>query len=859
MLRLALSQMRRSVGRLAAAGLAVAIGAAFVAITLLAGDLIQRSALEQVSARYASADLVVGTPWPVGQVGVDAIARVDGVAAAAGVTRSGIMLQEGPRSIWQWTIGTVPDPRLTPLVLAEGRWPASEGEVALPAETAERLGTPLGDPITALRWTGLEGEEEQVEEPLTVVGILDDPRGAFASGGGMAVMEAAALADFLGLRPDSFVFDEVILTLEEGASIEQVRTRITQALAEGTRVQTPSEVASQQVAVMTGGQDIMFYVFVLTFAAIALIVAGLVIANTFQVLVAQRTKTLALLRAVGASRGQVGGSMILEALILGVTASGVGIVAGISLAQGALTLAGHHLDLGAPLPSSVRVSVPVVALPLMVGAVVTVLAALVPARAATRVAPLAALRQGDVVPAVKGRAGRVRLVLSLLMALLGAGLLGLGVLLGAVEQDAVLGLLAAVAGGAISFIGVALSAVFWLPWVTALAGRLAGLSGPTARLASANTLRNPRRTAATATALMIGVTLVAMMSVGAASARATINAQLDAHYPVDVALESMEFPADGSLTPVPLPNTLISAIAADRGVGAVATLSTALGGIEAAGFETVVPLLAAEPASAARVLNDPRAIDALEPGVIVIPEAIAGGQFVDGQTVSVSIHPHWHELSEGDISTPLRVVLSPGRGVNSAIITLDDWTALGGDPAPTMLWASLNALDAVGRIQDHVADAGVAIVVEGNAIERHSLEQIIDTILAVIVGLLAVAVVIALIGVANTLSLSVIERRGESATLRAIGVTRWQLRRMLAIEGMLIAGVGTLVGLALGTAYGLSGALAALGPMGQVHLAISGRDTALVALIALIAGVAASIGPARSAVRPSPVEALAEV
>jgi putative ABC transport system permease protein len=302
-------------------------------------------------------------------------------------------------------------------------------------------------------------------------------------------------------------------------------------------VQTTEAVATAKTAAQTGGQDLVFLVFVMTFAAIALLIAAMVITNTFQVLIAQRTRALALLRCIGAGTGQLYRSVLLEAAILGAVASAVGILTGALLVQATLVVA-PNIDLGVPLPATVTLTWQSVVLPLVVGMGVTVLAALAPARSATRVAPLVALRPSDA-PTLRARSGRARLVVSLLALVGGFALLGLGVFLG-MEGAPQFGLVAAVGGGAVAFFGVVLSAVLWLPRVAAVLGALVARTGPASRLAVANTLRNPRRTAATSTALLIGVTLVTMVSTGAASARMSADSLLDEEYPYDVSVPTSD-------------------------------------------------------------------------------------------------------------------------------------------------------------------------------------------------------------------------------------------------------------------------------------------------------------------------------
>lgn len=856
MLRVTLAQMRRSLGRLTAAGVAIVIGTAFVAATLLAGNVISRTTYDSIAARFADADLVVGVDAESGGArltasDLDAVRDVEGVDAASPVAMGMQALQRGARTIYQGIVPTTPDPRLMPLTVTEGELPTGAGQIALPADVAERFGVDVGGTISVERQvmssvTADDGAYEPVTEQLDVVGIVDDPYGAFAMMGGAAVVTADDFASWEAEGGSVAEYDELAVALAEGADAGAVSDAVATAVGDGRVVETPDERAAATAASLTGGEDLVFMVFVLTFAAIALLVAGLVIANTFQVLVAQRTRTLALLRCVGADKGQVGRSVLVEAAILGAVASITGVVVGAGLGQTALWVASQQ-DLSVPLPSTIGLTWQVVVIPLVVGTLVTVAAALVPARVATRVAPLAALRPADAPTTSKGSVGRVRLVLSVLATVFGFAMLAGGAALGTLAEQPTVGLLLGIAGGALSFVGVAVSAVFWLPRVAALAGRLVGASGPTARLAAANTLRNPRRTAATSTALLIGVTLVAMMSTGAESARASLTTALDTRYPVDVWVTSEQYDADGTLGG--LSSKVRDAVASVDGVGALAEVS----GTEAEAQGDYPMHVSSVEAEAARAtLRDASGIDGLAPGTVVLPSGLATALEVDdGDTLT---------LTGPDGSAALDVVVTQLE-LGDAVVTPQDMAALDDEPVLDRMWMALGAPDSAGdvvpQIQDAVADTGESVSVAGAAVERANFETVIDTALGIVVGLLAVAVVIALIGVANTLSLSVLERRRESATLRAIGLSRGQLRGMLAIEGVLIAGVGALLGVALGLVYGWAGAAAALGVMGDVLIVVPWRDVALVLAVALVAGLVASVVPGRAAARTSPVAALA--
>ncbi|MFC8598500.1 FtsX-like permease family protein [Isoptericola sp. NPDC057191] len=875
MIRLTLSQMRRSAGRLAAAGLAIVIGTAFVAITLLAGNVITRTTYDSIAAQFTGADLVV-RGVPADDAALDAVRGADGVATADPQLLSYQQLESDGRTIYQPVLAEPTDTDVLPFEVADGSLPTASGEIALPVKVAERLKTAPGDTVTLVR-TVLKGDPEsedawtEVREQLTVSGTLTDPYGAYSLQGGAAVAPAADVtgwdADMLAPGEESAPPTTTLVTLDAGTDVEAARTAITGALtsaasAAGTdtadlSVVTPEEHAESVANEMTGGDNVFFTLFVLVFAAVALLVAALVIANTFQVLVAQRTRTLALLRCVGADKSQLRRSVLFEAALLGFLSSAVGLLAGVGLGQAALTI-GRSMDLGVPLPATVGITPAVVLIPLVVGTVVTLVAALAPARAATRVAPLEALRPADAPSATRG-AGRVRLVLSLLVTVIGFAMLGGGVALSTAAGEPTTGLMVAVGGGVLSFVGVLVGAVFWLPRVVALAGRLVGMSGPTARLAAANTLRNPRRTAATSTALLIGVTLVGMMSTGAASARVTMDSELDSRYPVDVTV-STDLSSDptsvaaGDSTVAAVPDSLAGTVGDLAGVSTVVESPSSAAKVTGHGVGSGLSLTVrgVDPDDAASVLRSTDLVAPLAAGTAVVPADVADAWGIsDGQKLTLT-------GPDGTLKVKAAVTDLADSGL---LVVPDDLASL--DPAApvTSLWVGLedpsDAASVVPSIQDTVADTETPADVVGAAVERAGFQKVIDTALAIVVGLLAAAVVIALIGVANTLSLSVIERRRESATLRAIGLSKGQLRGMLAVEGVLIALVGALLGVLLGLVYGWAGAAAALGWAGSPVIVVPWRDVLVMLAVAAVAGLVASVAPARTAVKTSPVEALA--
>lgn len=876
MFRLTLAQMRRSVGRLVAAGLAIAIGTAFVAATLLAGDVMTRTSRDAVTARYGQADVVVG--GSLSDADLATIRSAQGVAAADILTGGGVELRTATQDRWQLVAPTVSDERLTALRVQEGRMPAKAGEIALPRKVAEDFGVTLGGTLTAV-WqappagttptvsasagasaatandgaaaTGGTGKParpaaRESTETMTLVGFVDDPHGAWTSGGGAAL----ALPEDVGRwRSGGSLLaegtNEIVVAASAGTVPTALRDELAAALP-ATHVLTRADAAAEQMQRLGRGGDQALVTVVLGFAAVAMLVAALVIANTFQVLVAQRTRTLALLRAVGARRAQLRASVILEATLLGLASSAAGILAGTALAQATLTVL-HHTSVTAPLPAAVDVTWQVVLVPLAVGTLVTVLASLVPARAATHVTAIEALRPVDAPRAGVG-AGRVRLVVALVLVGLGLLVLGGAVALGLGTKGSPLAALGiGVLGGTVSFVGLLLSAVFWVPPVLGALERGLGRLGPVPRLAAANTVRNPRRTAATSTALLIGVTLVVMMSTGAASARTSLDRTLDGHFPVDI-----EVTPSGSDAPG-LPAGLATRIAAIAGVRHVASLPSAtLTVTDAKGQATSVTVRALSPQDAANVLRDPRAAASLTDGSVLLPSWLAAA-------------PGRAELRRVDASgTPVGEAVALDQatptGLNEAIVTPATLARLAPDAIPDTLYVALDpTADPVATLRSVQGALGTAsLQASGPGTSRAQYDRVIGIMLTVVVGLLGVAVLIALLGVTNTLSLSVIERRRESATLRAIGLTRAGLRGALAIEGVLIAGVGAVLGITFGLGYGWAGAATVLGQVGGFVPAVPWRDLGLVLVVALGAGLLASVVPARSAARTPPVAALAE-
>jgi putative ABC transport system permease protein len=434
---------------------------------------------------------------------------------------------------------------------------------------------------------------------------------------------------------------------------------------------------------------------------------------------------------------------------------------------------------------------------------------------------------------LRSRRGLVRLVLGLGLLLPGLALTALGVAIG--------GILVALPGGMLSTLGALLLLQRAIPPVVALAGRLiGGLGGVPARLAAGNATRNPRRTAATATALLIGVTLTTALLVGAASTRATVAADLDRSYPTDVIVRSFS---------EPMPAALAEQLrAVDRVEQATALVRTNATGPDGTPSE-VLGIDAAQARSTVRAAQD---------------ELPGPGQV----TVNTDLAQQWG-LAEGDpvtFSTDGSAVELSAHLVDGYDLLMSPEDVLSLDPAAGFgqIWLRLSddldaeaSAKAIDEITDLASQAVPSIDITGLISVRQAINSILDTLLLVVTGLLGIAVVIALIGVGNTLALSVIERRQENGLMRALGLTRGQLRGLLAWEALLVAGVAAVLGVMAGFFYGLAGTAAILGETGEVILDFPFLQVLAVVVVATGAGVLASVLPARRATRTSPVAAMA--
>ncbi len=824
--------------RLVPTTIAIVLAVGFVAGIMIFGDTTRAALLDEYARAARNVDLAVtaadGARLPLSTV--DDVRRTAGIAAAEGrMAEQAPLIDREGRLVTEFGVpGHAVDagdrPELRPFDLRTGQVPQADGDAALDARTARRTGYRVGDTIT------LVGADEQ-RHGFRLVGIVDIT-GVDGGNTSTVVLTRPALVRLTGATG----YREVVATVAGGTAPADVRSRVTAAGTVRTGEQLRRDLAREAFSQIDG-----LLVGLQLFAVVAVLVAALVIANTFTILLAQRMRETALLRCVGATRAQVFRRVVAEAAAVGFTGAalgtGVGLAIGFGLSRGA-ALPGIGLPTG---PLVVGVSPVLVAL--LLGVVLTIVSALVPAVRASRVPPIAALR---VTPlgGGGGRRGRVALVAA-------AGLLALGgvalTVIGLRTDDPLTAMAIVMAGGMGVFLAVLLlSPLFIGPLVSALAWLPGLLLGAPVRLAAANARRNPGRTAATTAALLVGVALMAGRSTIAATVNRTAEAQLNLAFPVDYVLTPAVTGGDRVAT---VPPSVTAGLRADPTFELVAAVRQ----------DT-----AKTPAGSLLVGT----IDAAAIGTAYRPE-VTTGRLADLRPGTAVVSSGSDALVAPRIGDQLRLTAAGGRTITLTVAATVQSATLVGDvvvtdadfgalfPAVTgdslvMLRTAEGVPAATARDRLDTALAPHPLVEVGDLAEfRDERNASIDQIVAVIAVLLALALIIALVGIANTLSLSVLERTRESALLRALGLTRGQLRATLLAEALLMAAAGAAVGVVFGLVYGWLTADAAFGDVETLVAIPVGQLSAFVGLAAL-AGTLAAVLPSRRAANVAVVVALAD-
>jgi putative ABC transport system permease protein len=842
-LRLALQTIRARKARFALTAIAVVLGVAFMAGTLVLTDTVRRAYDGLASTEFAATDIVVqsragitagelgtqrgtvpasvvdavrGTP---GIVGADGI--VDGVARLVG--RDGALVDANSEQAPPVGMAWPSTAALNPLRLVSGHAPTIADEVVIDRASARDGGVVPGDRVHVVTPSGSAG--------YTVAGIATYGSDDDAGGAGVVAFTPATAMHVLG---DPGRVDSVRAVGADGLSQAELAHRVRSALPSDSGLEVLTGRAAVDQARDQRHRDMAFMsTFLMVFAVVALVVGGFVIFNAFSITVAQRARETAMLRAIGSTRRQVLRMIVVEAVVLGVVASAVGAALGIGLAEG---LAALLTSFGVELPGgSTVVSTGAVAISMAVGVTVTVVAAYLPARRASRVAPIAALRDLAVDTSA---ASRRRAVIGAAISVVGAVLVVAGARGGTAAPVGF--------GAALVFVGaVVLGPVVGAGFVRWVGAPIAGFRGITGTVARDNASRNPKRTAATASALMIGVALVVLMSVFAASARSSIDANIDSHLKSDWVIAPLQ-QADGL------------SLAVARAVDALPeTASVTSFRIAAATIDgRVVQITGIDPTDVQQHLDVETKAGAVS----------ALGMHELGVLASTADERHWHvgdtvtvDFAEtGRQRFTVTLIYGLQNPLGSYTISQQAFAANVAHQHDEAVFAlnapgvsEASARTAIGRALAPTPTARLHTPAEFEA----DIAGRIDKMLNLIYVLLFLAVVISLFGIANTLALSVVERRRELGLLRAVGMQQAQVRSGVRWEAILLALFGTAVGTGLGLLFGWA-LVSTLGDQGIDRLAVPGLRLVVIAVTATGAAVVAAALPARRAARMDVLDAI---
>jgi putative ABC transport system permease protein len=827
-------------------GLAVLLGVAFIAGSYVLTDTINESFDDIFSEAYAGTDVAI-SPSTTGQGEeidlppfsaevLDQVRQVDGVEQAAGGIFSTVRFvdEEGDQLSAafapEFVSSVAPEPFET-LTYTDGRPPESASEASLDESTAAREDFGIGDTLRIAGQAGVEDYE--------IVGL--QRLGSTSSGGSSTAQ--LTLEEAQRLTEKEGQFDAISVEAADGVSPDELAQRIDQVLPARLTVETGVQAAERQSDDIK--DDLSFFrIVLLVFGGVALLVGSFLIFNTFSITVAQRIRELGMLRTLGASRGQILRGMVLEATIIGALGSVLGVLAGIGFAE---ALNAMFKSFGIDLPNTGTViAARTIAIALVVGMVVTFAAALSPALRATRVSPMAALLEAAL-PESR-RHGRVFTAVAVLLMLGGIGLTCLG-LFGGLESNAAAG---SVGGGAVATLfGVSMFSPRLVRPLASVAGwPLERLRGITGRLARENAVRKPGRTAVTAAALMIGLAVVVFVTVFAAGISASVGNAIDRNFQGDVVLTH----TDG-FSPIS-PGAAREAEQVD-GVRTVSSLSFA--GAEYEGDD--IRVSAVDPATVSDVLTldweegSPDTLSGLTGDTAVVDEAWASSNDIEvGDRVTV-LTPLERELTltvDGTIKDNADLL-------GNVVVSEDTLRGEFGSRQPSMTLVALDEGANADAVQEQVSqrvEQRFPIVDTLNQQElKDNQEEQINQLVGFFYVLLALAIVISLLGIVTTLALSIHERTRELGMLRAVGMSRRQVRRMVRYESVITALIGAILGTVLGVIFA---SLVAV-PLSDEGFELSYPVGTLLVLLVLaaLAGVLAAIFPARRAARLDVLRALA--
>ncbi|MGH1505531.1 MAG: ABC transporter permease [Acidimicrobiales bacterium] len=840
MLKLTLREIGSAKGRLILTMLSIVLGVGFVAGSFMFTDTL-RSTFDDLSADiFEGVDAVVqaeegevsssqGEVIRFDESVVETFAEIEGVAVyEPGLSATSrvfaldgdgeVLAPQGPPVI---AVSWAGPSDITTLTLEEGKAPEGPDEVALDPLSIDEAGFAIGDTITV---SGPQGLDE-----FTLVGAVEFG----APGPYFVVFDLPTMQEVLG-EPNQI--ESIVFGAEPGYDVDTLVAELAAAAPDGLEA-ISSEVAINETQEEFGSFINIFGNVLLGFALVTLFVSIFIIYNTFAILVTQRTRQMGLLRAIGASSSQVLRMVMTEAVVVGLISAviGLGVGLGVATLLQRLILSGGSLELGTP---EIRLRTVIVVL--IVGVVVTVLSAIAPAFRASRISPLAALQDS-------GRPTRsmtFRLISGAFVLVPGVVLLGLGLFGAANTTSGVLTLLGI--GSVLTFIGVAMvSALFAGPAASLLGRPVQAIRGTTGRIARDNASRSPQRTAATATALMIGLSLITAVSVLAASIKASFSELLEEALAADIFV----YDEQG----IPFSPAALAAVEELSEVDAAAGFSE----YDAVVDGEVQLLSAYDSAAGSQLVNIP-----------VVEGTLTLSDFGIGVLDTVA------EEEAIEVGDELTVAYDDGEeltytveGIFEANGLVSGNYAVERSPIGPHVTVDGVGFMAVNLTDDVDAEAGQAAVeetlrqfpqlaVQSNAEFQEETEGQIDAFLQIVNGLLALCIVVAFFGIVNTMALSVMERTREIGLLRAVGMTRRQLRSSIRWEAVIVAVFGSLLGIGMGVVLAWAGIAAV--PEGFFSTpTIPFGTLAVYVVIGAVLGVVAAFFPARRAAKLNVLEAIA--
>ncbi len=833
--------------RLGLTALAIVLGVGFMAGTFVLTDTMNKTFDDLFKAGAAGTDVVVratsgfetnlGGPGggggveernPIPEQLLTLVRAVPGVKSATGDVNGYAQIVD-PRTgeaiggAGPPTLGTSWNGDTSILELRQGTAPTGADEVAIDAATADKHGLKVGDRVQIL----FQGPART----FTVSGVVGFGEADNLAGATLALFDLETAQEVLGRFGQ---LDDITVVAEDAVSATALRARIAAALPEGYEAVTGATVADEQSVALKEGLG-FFKSALLVFAFVSLFVGAFIIFNTFSIIVAQRTRELGLLRTLGATPRQVMVSVMAEAGITGLVASAVGIGAGLLVAAG---LQAMLKAFGIDLPSTKTQVLPrTIVASVVVGTVVTFVSSIMPARRASRVTPIQALL--DVQPVTSGSLRR-RIVTGVTVTGLGVAALLTGLFGGGSQAGALVGL-----GTAVTFVGVAmLSPLFARPLAGAIGAPLPRLGIP-GKLSRENAMRNPRRTASTAAALMIGLGLVVFVTIFAASLKASATAALDETLKADFILSTSQFTG--------FSHDVAEQLRRSPEVGAVSPFRQGqfrLNG--AAGFVTAV-----EPESIGQVASMEMlegSIDSLDHGGVLVHRDVAEQH---GWKVGDTIRLEFARTGMRDLT--VGGIYGDDRLLGDYVISIATYQANFIDQLDAVVF--VNAAPGVPISETRDAVSGVVagfpnIEVSDQAQFKEKQAGFIDQLLGLVSALLGLAILIALFGIANTLGLSIFERTREIGLLRAVGMTRRQVRSMIRWESVIMAVLGALLGVAIGVFFGWA-MTRALADQGIREFSVPAGQLLVYVVLAGVAGVLAAVLPARRAAKLNVLEAIA--